>query len=175
MKPRIWAHCTFASARRRKLLASCVTLDAAHPDHFHLAANLGTAWELTGDLKSALETLDDAVKLAPAKQKAAEAAQRKLVELRLHEKNKNDLDALFDGKPTDSLRLAAAIGDLDAGRRSPALAIGRGGEAKRRCAHGREHPQRLRHRFRHEVIGAARAPPEIPCRRRRARREKSSH
>src|SRR5438046_4960282 len=40
-----------------------------HPKHFAIAANLGTAWQLLGDLRQASFALDDAVRLAPAKSK----------------------------------------------------------------------------------------------------------
>src|SRR5262249_33435304 len=38
-----------------------------HPNHFHVAANLGTAWQAQGDLPQAAEALRLAVKLAPTK------------------------------------------------------------------------------------------------------------
>lgn len=81
-----------------------------HPEHYRLAANLGTAWQMSGDLAAAAEALDDAVRLAPPQWKAAEAAHRKLVRLRRAEKNKTDLDALFDGKPLDALPIAQQLG-----------------------------------------------------------------
>lgn len=70
-------------------------------EHFRLAANLGTAWQLVGDLGQAAIALEDAVELAPEKWKAAEALHLKLVRLRLKEsKAANELpDELFDAKP----------------------------------------------------------------------------
>lgn len=55
------------------------------PDHFAVAANLGTAFQLTGDLERAATQLEEAVKLAPAKLKPFEQAHLKLVTLRLKE------------------------------------------------------------------------------------------
>jgi hypothetical protein len=72
-----------------------------HPRHFRLAANLGTAWQLSGDLEQAELALTDAVELAPADLRAAEAAHRKLVQLRRKEgKGPADApDALFEKAP----------------------------------------------------------------------------
>jgi tetratricopeptide (TPR) repeat protein len=55
------------------------------PNHFRVAANLGTAFQLTGDLERAATQLEEAVRLAPAKLKPAEQAHLKLVKLRLKE------------------------------------------------------------------------------------------
>jgi len=57
----------------------------ANPDHFRLAANLGTAWQQAGDLTQAAAALEDAVRLAPAKLRDAEGAHLKLVRSRLRE------------------------------------------------------------------------------------------
>jgi hypothetical protein len=54
-----------------------------HPNHFAIAANLGTAWQLAGDLPQAALALDQAVRLAPGKSLQAEEYHRKLVRLRL--------------------------------------------------------------------------------------------
>src|SRR5262249_43822795 len=51
----------------------------AHPDHFRIAANLGTAWQLQGDLEQAATYLEQAVRLAPGKLEKAEQYQLKLV------------------------------------------------------------------------------------------------
>ncbi len=80
-----------------------------HPDHFALAANLGTAWQIAGDLDAALASLDDAVRLAPPKWKPAEEAHRKLVQLRQREKSPDDLDALFDADDPKALALAQQL------------------------------------------------------------------
>ena len=53
-----------------------------HPKHFHLAANLGTAWQMQGDLAQAAATLEQAVRLAPESQRRAEQLHLKLVRLR---------------------------------------------------------------------------------------------
>jgi len=72
----------------------------AHPEHFRMAANLGTAWQMNGDLDQARNTLADAVDLAPKEWKAAEQLHLRLVSLRAKEKKEADtLDELFPGKP----------------------------------------------------------------------------
>ncbi len=55
------------------------------PEHFRIAANLGTAFQLSGDLERAATQLEEAVRLAPAKLKPSEQAHLKLVTLRLKE------------------------------------------------------------------------------------------
>lgn len=55
------------------------------PEHFRIAANLGTAFQLTGDLARAATQLEEAVRLAPAKLKPFEQAHLKLITLRLKE------------------------------------------------------------------------------------------
>ena len=55
------------------------------PEHFHLAANLGTAFQLSGDLDRAATQLEEAVRLAPAKRKRFEQMHLALVKLRLKE------------------------------------------------------------------------------------------
>lgn len=83
-----------------------------HPDHFRLAANLGTTWQLVGDLDQTAFALEDAVRLAPEKWKAAEALHLKLVRLRLKEtKAAKELpDELFDAKlPADAVPLAQQL------------------------------------------------------------------
>ena len=72
------------------------------PDHFRIAANLGTAWHLAGDLEQAATHLDDAVRLAPEKWKPFEEYYRKLVRLRSKEgraaQNPQAVDDLFGVK-----------------------------------------------------------------------------
>lgn len=72
-----------------------------HPRHFRLAANLGTAWQLAGDLEQAELALADALELAPAELRSAEAAHLKLVRLRRKEgKAPADApDVLFEKSP----------------------------------------------------------------------------
>src|SRR5216683_2851950 len=55
-----------------------------HSNHFRLAANLGTAWQLQGDLEQAVVYLELAVRLAPGKVQKAEKYHLKLVRLRSH-------------------------------------------------------------------------------------------
>jgi hypothetical protein len=85
----------------QKALAVLRPAARQHQDHFRLAANLGTAWQLVGDLDQAALALEDAARLAPEKWKAAEALHLKLVRLRLKEtKAAKDLpDELFEAKP----------------------------------------------------------------------------
>lgn len=53
-----------------------------HPKNFAIAANLGTAWQLTGDLNQAEKQLEESVRLAPEKWKPYEATHLKLIRLR---------------------------------------------------------------------------------------------
>jgi Tfp pilus assembly protein PilF len=70
-----------------------------HPEHFHLTANLGTAWQMQGDLKQAAVYLKEAVALAPGRVQKVEELHLKLVKLRAkEEKNAQGLDALFDAQ-----------------------------------------------------------------------------
>jgi hypothetical protein len=67
-----------------------------HPNHFFIAANLGTAWQLQGDLQQAALGLEQAVRLAPGKYQPFEEYHLKLVRLRLREpKGHQELDELF--------------------------------------------------------------------------------
>ena len=70
------------------------------PEHFRVAANLGTAFQYSGDLDRAATQLEEAVRLAPAKLKPFEQMHLKLVKLRLKEaKGANaTLDDLFGVK-----------------------------------------------------------------------------
>ncbi len=70
-----------------------------HPNHFHIAANLGTVWQLYGDLEQAALCLEQAVRLAPGKYQKAEEYHLKLVRQRLARGPKDrDLDDLFGVK-----------------------------------------------------------------------------
>jgi tetratricopeptide (TPR) repeat protein len=70
-----------------------------HPQHFHIAANLGTAWQMQGDLDQAAACLKEAVRLAPGKFVKAEEYHLQLVRMRQKEaKSCQDLDNLFDVK-----------------------------------------------------------------------------
>lgn len=66
----------------------------AHPGHFATLANLGTAWQLLGELRQAESALEQAVRLAPGKHLAFEEAHLKLVRLRSKPKAA-ELDDLF--------------------------------------------------------------------------------
>jgi hypothetical protein len=69
---------------------------AAHPNSFRIAANLGTAWQIQGDLQQAENYLTQAVRLAPGKLQKAEEYHLKLVRLRLREpRGAAGLDDLF--------------------------------------------------------------------------------
>jgi hypothetical protein len=68
----------------------------AHPNHLRIVANLGTAWQLQGDLEQAASYLEQAVHLAPGKLEKAEQYHLKLVRLRRHEDpGTTGLDDLF--------------------------------------------------------------------------------
>src|SRR5205807_9153931 len=55
------------------------TAQREHPNHFRIVANLGTAWQMQGDLDQAAAALQQAVRLAPGKWQRAEELQLKLV------------------------------------------------------------------------------------------------
>jgi tetratricopeptide (TPR) repeat protein len=97
----------------------------AHPRHFRLAANLGTAWQLAGDLEQAELALADAVELAPPDLRPAESAHLKLVRLRRKEgKSPADApDALFDKTPDAAILQRLALGLPADGRLLWQLAI----------------------------------------------------
>lgn len=70
-----------------------------HPEHFQIAANLGTAWQVAGDLPQAVAALEDAVRLASDAQRDFEKLHLRLVRGRVKaEKNADGLDPLFEGK-----------------------------------------------------------------------------
>jgi tetratricopeptide (TPR) repeat protein len=67
-----------------------------HPNHFRIAANLGTAWHLQGDLNQAAICLQQSVRLAPGKYQKIEETHLKLVQQRLRDaKATAKLDDLF--------------------------------------------------------------------------------
>lgn len=65
-----------------------------HPTDFRIAANLGTAWQLQGDLNQAVIALAEAVRLAPAKLQDLESYQLRLVRIRA-KNGEQGLDDLF--------------------------------------------------------------------------------
>ena len=74
----------------------------AHPRHFHIAANLGTALQLHGDLPQAALCLEQAVRLAPGKYHKAEEYHLKLVRLRMRLRGEADQpDDLFGVRYVD--------------------------------------------------------------------------
>src|SRR5262249_1638240 len=66
-----------------------------HPNHFAIIANLGTAWQLQGDLNQAAICLQQAARLAPGKFQKAEQYHLKLVQFRLRQGKDAPLDDLF--------------------------------------------------------------------------------
>jgi hypothetical protein len=79
-----------------KAIAVLRQAQANFPGHFRVAANLGTAWQMQGDLVQAAANLREAVRLAPGKLQRAEEYQLKLVELRQrHPAGNQELDDLF--------------------------------------------------------------------------------
>jgi hypothetical protein len=72
------------------------TAQREHPNHFFVTANLGTAWQLQGNLTQAADALQQAVRLAPGKWQAAEELHLKLVRLRMRgTRSPGELDDLF--------------------------------------------------------------------------------
>lgn len=83
-----------------KALAILRPAARTHAEHFRLAANLGTAWQMNGDLDQARIALSDAVASAPKELKEAERLHLKLVTLRAKEKkNSPSLDDFFGNAP----------------------------------------------------------------------------
>jgi hypothetical protein len=75
------------------------TAQRTHADHFAIAANLGTAWQLQGDLDQAVLALQQAVRLAPEKAKTAEELHLKLVRLRRAQaKDEQGIDDLWGAR-----------------------------------------------------------------------------
>lgn len=67
-----------------------------YPDHYRIVSNLGTAWQLQGDLEQAASCLRQAVRLAPGKLQKVEEAQLRLVRLRQRQpRDAQELDDLF--------------------------------------------------------------------------------
>lgn len=82
-----------------------------HPHHFRIIANLGTAYQLQGELGQAAASLREAVRLAPGKYLEAEKAHLRLVELRWREgKGADSLDDLF------TIRYVGEMGQYEPGR-----------------------------------------------------------
>lgn len=82
-----------------------------HPKNFHLLANLGTAWQMQGDLAQAAACLEQAAALAPAKHQKAEQLHLKLVRGRARQpRDAALLDDLFGN------RYVGPSGKFEAGR-----------------------------------------------------------
>src|SRR5439155_17016071 len=71
------------------------TAQREHPNHFHIIANLATAWQMQGDLDQAATALQQAVRLAPGKWQRAEELQLKLVRGRQRQRDGQAFDDLF--------------------------------------------------------------------------------
>ncbi len=83
----------------------------AHPNHFAITANLGTAYQLGGDLSQAAGALQRAVQLAPGKWLQAEEFHLKLVRLHLKQGAAvQRLDDLF------AVRYVGPTGEYEPGR-----------------------------------------------------------
>ena len=81
------------------------------PNHFRTVANLGTAWQVQGDLEQAAACLQQAVRLAPGKLQRAEEYQLKLVRLRQRRpRDSQELDDLF------GVRFVGASGRFEPGK-----------------------------------------------------------
>jgi hypothetical protein len=76
-----------------KALAVLRPAGRAYPNTFRIVANLGTTWQMTGDLQQARAWLEQSVRLAPGKYLQAEELHLKLVRLRLAKGQ--SLDDLF--------------------------------------------------------------------------------
>src|SRR5262245_10576574 len=68
------------------------------PTHSRIAANLGTAWQLQGDLDQAVAALRESVRLAPPKLRLIEELHLRLVESRQKQRNAQQIDDLFGVK-----------------------------------------------------------------------------
>ncbi|MBL8823615.1 MAG: tetratricopeptide repeat protein [Planctomycetia bacterium] len=94
----------------------------ANPRHFALAANLGTAYQLTGKLDAAERLLQSAVDLAPEDKREMEELHLRLVQRRLRENlprgAQPDLDLLF-GRAAAPFRFVDQSGQWHYGKLAP--------------------------------------------------------
>jgi tetratricopeptide (TPR) repeat protein len=82
-----------------------------NPDQFKIVANLGTAYQLQGELDQAALSLQEAVRLSPGKHQEAEKAHLRLVRLRQgRPRDAQDLDDLF------GIRYVGDSGKFEPGR-----------------------------------------------------------
>jgi tetratricopeptide (TPR) repeat protein len=104
-------------------IAAMETLQRSNPRHFALAANLGTAYQLTGKLDAAERCLQMAVDLAPPEWREMERLHLRLVQLRLREtlgrNSQPDLDMLF-GRAAAPFRFINDKGQWNYGELAPA-------------------------------------------------------
>lgn len=91
------------------------TAQRLHPNHFRVVANLGTAWQLQGDLCQATVAIEEAVRLAPGKWQKVEEYQLKLVRQRQRQpRDSQALDDLF------GVRFVDEKGEYRPGKLAPA-------------------------------------------------------
>lgn len=115
------------TAARQPAFEEAVTameaMQRANPRHFALAANLGTAYQLTGKLDAAERCLQMAVDLAPPECREMEMLHLRLVQLRLREtlgrNSQPDLDMLF-GRAAAPFRFVDTSGLWNYGKLAPA-------------------------------------------------------
>src|SRR5262249_48990903 len=69
-----------------------------YPTHFHIAANLGTAWQFQGDLEQAAAALRQSLRLAPPKSRPIEELHLRLVESRQKQRKVQQSHDLFGVK-----------------------------------------------------------------------------
>ena len=97
-----------------KAVACLRAAQREHPKHFRLVSNLGTAWQMQGELEQAAASLREAIKLAPGKYQGAEELQLRLVEGRQRKKETDALDDLF------GIQFVNAKGKYEPGHLAPA-------------------------------------------------------
>jgi tetratricopeptide (TPR) repeat protein len=114
LTPDEWADLGAVHVRLGNAARAVEVLRAAqreHPFHFRIAANLGTAWQMQGDLGQAAAALREAVRLAPGKFLQAEEHHLKLVQQRQRQRaGDQELDDLF------GVRFVGDKGEFEPGR-----------------------------------------------------------
>jgi hypothetical protein len=66
-----------------------------HSSHYAVMANLGTAWQMSGEIEQAIECLTAAVEFAPGRTQRAEQLHLRLMRLRQRDPKSETLDDLF--------------------------------------------------------------------------------
>ena len=141
----------------------------ANPEHFRCAANLGTAWQVQGELADAIRALEEAVRLAPPRWKRTRgdplSARPRATGRR---KNATALDDLFGSRSSRRTvkaprrrRGRSATRLVAAGRRPPVVVARRAGERFMATSGRRPPPGRGR-------LPSSRSPPLRPAERRKA-------